>query len=160
MTKWSQATMAIPPRKSLLGKIDYGVYTGNMNLIAKAAESGSAPILQEFQVNGWSEIDTMLRERTVQLWSMDAQQWADGVFLLPTASLLTLFVLYPLLRSGLLSLQNWHIFSGEATWMGARNYTYSHLMAMSVVSLLPIAVVFALFQRQLIQGIAHSGVNN
>jgi hypothetical protein len=48
-------------------------------LIAKAAEFGSAPILQEFQVNGWSEIDTMLRERTVQLWSMDAQQWADGV---------------------------------------------------------------------------------
>jgi multiple sugar transport system permease protein len=59
----------------------------------------------------------------MRLKSLSGRQAAPYLFLLPTASLLTLFVLYPLLRSGLLSFQNWHIFSGEATWMGARNYT-------------------------------------
>jgi multiple sugar transport system permease protein len=49
---------------------------------------------------------------------------------------------------------------GLQRFVSQYDVNYSHLMAMSVVSLLPIAVVFALFQRQLIQGIAHSGVNN
>lgn len=79
MTRWSKATMAIPPRKSLMGKIDYGAFTGDMNLIAKAAEFGSTPILTEFQAPGWGTVDTLLRERTIQLWTMPAQQWADAV---------------------------------------------------------------------------------
>lgn|GEM_PF-6319355 len=79
MTKWSQATVAIPPRKSLMGKVDYGIYTPHMSLIAVAAQYGSTLILDEFQVPGWSKVDTMLRERTVQLFTMPAKQWAEQV---------------------------------------------------------------------------------
>lgn len=79
MTKWSQATVAIPPRKSLAGKIDYGIYTEHMNLIAVAAQYGSMDILNEMQNVNWSKVDTMLRERTVQLFTMPAKQWAEQI---------------------------------------------------------------------------------
>lgn len=49
---------------------------------------------------------------------------------------------------------------GLQRFVSEYDVSYSHLMAMSVVSLVPIGVVFLLFQRHLIEGIAHSGVKN
>lgn len=54
--------------------------------------------------------------------SLARRQLAPYLFLLPTALLLTVFVLIPLVHSGLISLQKWNVLSGEVAWVGPKNY--------------------------------------
>jgi alpha-1,4-digalacturonate transport system permease protein len=47
---------------------------------------------------------------------------------------------------------------GLQRFVGQYSVTYTHMMAMSVLSLLPIMVVFLFFQQYLVQGIATTGI--
>jgi len=49
---------------------------------------------------------------------------------------------------------------GLQRFVGQYDVTYSHLMAMSVLSLAPILLVFLAFQKYLVQGIATTGIKN
>ena len=47
---------------------------------------------------------------------------------------------------------------GLSTVQSAFGLSYAQIMASAVLAALPILVVFALFQRQIVQGIAGSGI--
>jgi multiple sugar transport system permease protein len=53
---------------------------------------------------------------------LQGKHLAPYLFILPNAVLLSVFVIYPVFRAGLLSFQKWNLLSGQTRWVGLANY--------------------------------------